>query len=90
MLERAQAASLLMLSGAWMGDDARALFDMPPLPDEKGQEIYAPINTELWIKAKAEAEASIKAAKEEAPPMPSDDGFDETGGKSNGRAHAYA
>jgi HK97 family phage portal protein len=91
MLERAQAASLLMLCGSWVGDDSRALFDMPPLPDGKGQEVYAPINTEMWAKAKAEAEESIKAAKDEAPRMPEDDGFDELeGGSKNGRALAYA
>jgi HK97 family phage portal protein len=91
-LERAQAASLLMLCGAWVGDDARALFDMPPLPEDKGQEVFAPINTEMWIKAKAEAEESIKMAKEEAAPMPSDDGFDDTGmtGGKNGRSLIHA
>jgi HK97 family phage portal protein len=86
MLERAQAASLLMLCGAWCADDSRALFDQPALPEGKGKEVYAPINTEMYEKAKAEAEESIKAAKEEAKPMPGDDGFEEEepGGKRNG------
>lgn len=91
MLERAQAASLLMLGGAWCADDSRALFDQAPLPDEKGKEVYAPINTEMYDKARAEAEASIEAAKEDAKPMPDDDGFEEEeGGKKNDRTHAYA
>jgi len=90
MLERAQAASLLMLCGAWCADDSRALFDQPQLPEGKGKEVYAPINTEMYEKAKAEAEASIQAAKDEEKPLPDDDEFDDEDEPSKKRAHAYA
>lgn len=90
MLERAQAASLLMLCGAWCADDSRALFDQAPLPEGKGQETWSPINSEMLDKARAEAEVSIQEAKEDAPPMPDDDGFEEEEGKGKGKKNRHA
>lgn len=47
-VQRAQVGSLMMLCGAWCADDVRATFDMPPLAEGKGTEIYVPINTEMY------------------------------------------
>ena len=63
-LERAQTASLLMLAGMVTANEARGkFFDMPPHAD--GEELFAPINTELLAKAleevkKLEAEPDVK------------------------------
>lgn len=65
-LQRAQTGSLGMLAGFFCADDVRAMYDLPPVPDGKGQEFYVPINTELMELAEAQVEAAIKA--NEAPP----------------------
>jgi hypothetical protein len=46
-LERAQAAALLMTSGAAQADDVRDWFDWANLPDGDGQKSFMPINTQL-------------------------------------------
>lgn len=66
-LQRAQAISLLMLCGAMVADEGRAMLDMPALPGEKGQELYVPINTELLQAALAQVQAAEAAAK--SPPV---------------------
>jgi HK97 family phage portal protein len=58
-LERAQAGSLGTLGGYFTPNDARALFDLPALPD--GDKLNSPINTTLLEKVMAEAEESIEA-----------------------------
>ncbi len=64
-LQRAQSASLLMLAGAIVADEARAMFDMPELPGGKGQELYVPINTELLKAALEQVQAAEATAKAE-------------------------
>ena len=66
-LERAQTASLLMLAGMATANDMRGrLFDMPPHPD--GDELFAPINTELLTKALEEVKKL--EAEPDVPPKP--------------------
>lgn len=62
-LQRAQSASLLMLCGAIVADEARAMFDMPVLPNKEGKKLYVPINTELLQAALAQVQAAEAAAK---------------------------
>jgi hypothetical protein len=64
-LERAQAGSLGVLAGYWTPNDARALFDMAPLPD--GDKLNSPINTQLLEKAMAEAQQTIEAKYQPQP-----------------------
>src|SRR5205814_938549 len=45
--QRANVAYKMILAGAWVGDDGRALFDMPPLPNGEGQIVHSPTNSEL-------------------------------------------
>jgi HK97 family phage portal protein len=66
-LQRSQSASLLMLAGAIVADEARAMFDMPALPNGEGQKLYVPINTELLQAAIAQIQASEAAANQ--PPV---------------------
>jgi HK97 family phage portal protein len=60
-LQRSQSASLLMLAGAIVADEARAMFDMPALPNGEGQKLYVPINTELLQAALAQVQAAEAA-----------------------------
>lgn len=64
-LERAQTGSLGTAGGFLTPNDARALLDLPSRPD--GDELFAPINTELLEKAQVEVEAAIKAKNEPKP-----------------------
>lgn len=65
-LQRAQSASLLMLCGAIVADEARAMFDMPVLPNQQGKQLYVPVNTELLKAALAQVQAAEAAALSQA------------------------
>ena len=68
-LQRAQAASLMMLAGLAVPDELRGtLFDMPALPKGQGKNLYVPINTELLQAALAQVQAA-EAAKNAPPPV---------------------
>lgn len=65
-LERAQAASLLMLAGMGVADEFRGeMFDMPALPNGEGKKLYVPINTELLQAALAQV--AVAQAQAENP-----------------------
>lgn len=62
-LQRAEVAYKMILCGAWMPDDGRETFDMPPLPDGQGKILHAPTNAELL---EMQLEELKKAEKGEA------------------------
>lgn len=65
-LEKAQAAALLMNSGASTVDDVRPWFDWPDLADGNGKLSFLPINTQL-LEA---AVLALQQAKEAPAPLP--------------------
>lgn len=68
MEQRANTAYKMILAGAWVGDDGRALFDMPDLPNGEGKVVHSPTNSELLAMQEEELE---KAEKEpDTPPAP--------------------
>jgi HK97 family phage portal protein len=68
-IQRAEVAYKMLLAGAWCADDARATFDMPPVPDGQGKVFHSPANSELLEMQELELEQAEKE-KDEPKPAP--------------------
>ncbi len=62
-LQRAEVSYKMILAGAWTANDAREIFDMPPLPNGEGDVIHSPTNSELLEQQLEE----LKKSEEEKP-----------------------
>jgi HK97 family phage portal protein len=72
-LERAQTGSLGMLAGWVCADDVRDTFDLPPLPNGEGQNVYVPINTELLQMALEQLKQLEAGEQDQEPPEQDED-----------------
>jgi HK97 family phage portal protein len=66
-LQRAEVAYKMVLCGSFFPDDARELFDMPPLPNGEGKILHAPTNAEL-LQMQLEELKKLEAAPDVPPP----------------------
>ena len=65
--QRANVAYKMILAGSWVGDDGRALFDMPPLPNGEGKIVHSPTNSEL-LEMQLEELKKLEAEPDKPPP----------------------
>lgn len=82
----AQIGSLGTLGGWFKPDDVRAMFNLPPLPNGEGQNVFAPINAELLQAAIAAAKQAEEAAKNPQPPAPQPSQFQDGLPPPNGKS----